>query len=148
MERKTHRSFPRSRSLDLSNTIHLYCANVFALNETNHLKCVCFFFLFFLQVLYLDQLLACVDAVLQVSQVDCDVISVQLLKVLVCVQSLSSQQEQHNEVNTYAQHFHTISQFQKDELSVIRLSGRRLDETSVRGSESAGSVRVVQAAHD
>ncbi|XP_065109082.1 dynein axonemal assembly factor 5 [Paramisgurnus dabryanus] len=48
------------------------------------------------QVLYLDQLLACVDAVLHVSQVDCDVISIQLLKVLVSVQSLSSQHEQHS----------------------------------------------------
>ncbi|XP_057202919.1 dynein axonemal assembly factor 5 isoform X2 [Triplophysa rosa] len=49
------------------------------------------------QVLYLDQLLTCVDTVLRVSQVDCDVISIQLLKVLVCVQSLSSHQEQHSE---------------------------------------------------
>ncbi|XP_056608778.1 dynein axonemal assembly factor 5 [Triplophysa dalaica] len=49
------------------------------------------------QVLYLDQLLTCVGTVLRVSQVDCDVISIQLLKVLVCVQSLSSHQEQHNE---------------------------------------------------
>ncbi|ROL51129.1 Dynein assembly factor 5, axonemal [Anabarilius grahami] len=48
------------------------------------------------QALYLDQLLVCVDAVLCVCQVDCDVISLQLLKVLVSVQSLASQQEQHN----------------------------------------------------
>ncbi|XP_052409309.1 dynein axonemal assembly factor 5 [Carassius gibelio] len=48
------------------------------------------------QALYLDQLLVCVDAVLCVCQVDCAVISLQLLKVLVSVQSLASQQEQHN----------------------------------------------------
>ncbi|XDV12491.1 hypothetical protein PO909_001155 [Leuciscus waleckii] len=48
------------------------------------------------QALYLDQLLVCVDAVLCVCQVDCDVISLQLLKVLVSVQSLASQQQQHN----------------------------------------------------
>ncbi|XP_050962477.1 dynein axonemal assembly factor 5 [Labeo rohita] len=48
------------------------------------------------QALYLDQLLVCVDAVLCVCQVDCDVISLQLLKVLVSVQSLASHQEQCN----------------------------------------------------
>ncbi|KAK7175263.1 hypothetical protein R3I93_002230 [Phoxinus phoxinus] len=48
------------------------------------------------QGLYLDQLLVCVDAVLCVCQVDCDVISLQLVKVLVSVQSLASQQQQHN----------------------------------------------------
>ncbi|XP_051572225.1 dynein axonemal assembly factor 5-like [Myxocyprinus asiaticus] len=48
------------------------------------------------QVLYVDQLLVCVDAVLSVCQVDCSVISLQLLKLLVSVQSLASQQEQHN----------------------------------------------------
>ncbi|XP_059416461.1 dynein axonemal assembly factor 5-like [Carassius carassius] len=46
------------------------------------------------QAQYLDQLLVCVDAVLCVCQVDCAVISLQLLKVLVSVQSLTSQQEQ------------------------------------------------------
>uniref|UniRef100_A0A8C1HUQ6 Dynein axonemal assembly factor 5 n=1 Tax=Cyprinus carpio carpio TaxID=630221 RepID=A0A8C1HUQ6_CYPCA len=46
------------------------------------------------QAQYLDQLLVCVDAVLCVCQVDCAVISLQLLKVLVSVQSLASQQEQ------------------------------------------------------
>uniref|UniRef100_A0A672RML2 Dynein assembly factor 5, axonemal-like n=1 Tax=Sinocyclocheilus grahami TaxID=75366 RepID=A0A672RML2_SINGR len=40
------------------------------------------------QAQYLDQLLVCVDAVLCVCQVDCAVISLQLLKVLVSVQTL------------------------------------------------------------
>nr|XP_021327043.1 dynein assembly factor 5, axonemal-like isoform X2 [Danio rerio] len=48
------------------------------------------------QVLYVDQLLVCVDAVLCVGQQDCDVISLQLLKVLVSVQSVASQHEQHS----------------------------------------------------
>uniref|UniRef100_A0A8C1VW80 Dynein axonemal assembly factor 5 n=1 Tax=Cyprinus carpio TaxID=7962 RepID=A0A8C1VW80_CYPCA len=46
------------------------------------------------QALYLDQLLVCVDAVLCVCQVDCAVISLQLLKVLIIVCVSLSQAEE------------------------------------------------------
>ncbi|TRY97316.1 hypothetical protein DNTS_020600 [Danionella cerebrum] len=48
------------------------------------------------QALYLDQLLVCVDALVSVCREACDVISLQLLKVLVSVQSLASQYQQLN----------------------------------------------------
>ncbi|XP_030646767.1 dynein assembly factor 5, axonemal [Chanos chanos] len=46
-----------------------------------------------LQRVYLEQLLACVDALLCVCESDCATISLQLLKVLVTVESLSAEQE-------------------------------------------------------
>uniref|UniRef100_A0A671MPT5 Dynein assembly factor 5, axonemal-like n=1 Tax=Sinocyclocheilus anshuiensis TaxID=1608454 RepID=A0A671MPT5_9TELE len=76
------------------------------------------------QVQYLDQLLVCVDAVLCVCQVDCAVISLQLLKVLVSVQSLASQQEQCSKLYTldttsltcelYRQHMADLLQWLSD----------------------------------
>ncbi len=68
------------------------------LNKSNENWQMILFFLFVSQVQYLDQLLVCVDAVLCVCQVDCAVISLQLLKVLVSVQSLASQQDQCSKV--------------------------------------------------
>ncbi|KAG9263943.1 dynein assembly factor 5, axonemal [Astyanax mexicanus] len=45
------------------------------------------------QVVYLEQLVVCVEVLLRVCEEDCGIISLQLLKVLVNVQSLSTEQE-------------------------------------------------------
>ncbi|XP_072549719.1 dynein axonemal assembly factor 5-like [Salminus brasiliensis] len=50
------------------------------------------------QVVYLEQLVLCVEVLLRVCEEDCDIISLQLLKVLVTVQSLSTEQELCNKV--------------------------------------------------
>lgn len=51
-----------------------------------------FFLLFLLsQVMYLEQLLACVDVLLHECDSDCGSVSLQLLQVLVTVQSLSTE---------------------------------------------------------
>lgn len=47
--------------------------------------------MFFLpQVIYLEQLLACVDVLLRQCESDCGSVSLQLLQVLVTIQSLST----------------------------------------------------------
>lgn len=43
------------------------------------------------QVMYLDQVLACVDVLLRQCESDCGSVSLQLLQVLVTVQSLSTE---------------------------------------------------------
>lgn len=43
------------------------------------------------QVMYLDQLLACIDVLLRQCESDCGSVSLQLLQVLVTVQSLSTE---------------------------------------------------------
>lgn len=46
-------------------------------------------FLFLSQVMYLRQLLACIDVLLHHCDSDCGLVSLQLLQVLITVQSLS-----------------------------------------------------------
>lgn len=54
-------------------------------------KTIQFFSLSPPQVVYLDQLLACVDVLLRQCESDCGSVSLQLLQVLVTVQSLSTE---------------------------------------------------------
>lgn len=51
----------------------------------------CYMLLSLSQVMYLDELLACVDVLLHQCESDCGSVSLQLLQVLVVVQSLSTE---------------------------------------------------------
>lgn len=53
-----------------------------------------------LQVKYLEQLLACVDVLLRQCDSDCGSVSLQLLQVLVTVQSLSTEPQLSDQVRT------------------------------------------------
>ncbi|KAI4878326.1 hypothetical protein NFI96_024324, partial [Prochilodus magdalenae] len=50
------------------------------------------------QTVHLEQLVVCVEVLLRVCGEDCSIISLQLLKILVTVQSLTTEQELHNRV--------------------------------------------------
>uniref|UniRef100_A0A8K9UZS8 Dynein axonemal assembly factor 5 n=1 Tax=Oncorhynchus mykiss TaxID=8022 RepID=A0A8K9UZS8_ONCMY len=60
------------------------------------------------QAVYLDQLLSCVDVLLSVCEKDCCSVSLQLLQVLVTVQSLSTEPQLTDKVRCAHIHTHTV----------------------------------------